>query len=213
VNPEDLHKIRNDYQLGKLDERQVDPDPLKQFELWMNQAIEARIEEPTAMTLATADVEGRPAARMVLLKGYDEQGLTFYTNYSSRKGRDLESNPYAALAFYWKELERQVRIEGIVEKVAEQESDNYFSSRPGPSQVGAIISPQSDVIPDRKYLEELKEDYLKNSVGENQRPSTWGGYRLVPSHFEFWQGRPGRLHDRIRYRLADSKWVIDRLAP
>jgi pyridoxamine 5'-phosphate oxidase len=213
VNPEDLHKIRNEYQLGELDEHQVDPDPMKQFELWMKQAIEARIEEPTAMTLATADVEGKPAARMVLLKGFDEQGFIFYTNYSSRKGRQLESNPHAALAFYWKEFERQVRIEGIVKKVAEQESDNYFSSRPGPSQVSAIISPQSEIIPNRQFLIDLQERFLQSNADHHSRPQHWGGYRLKPNMIEFWQGRPGRLHDRIRYRLSNSNWVIERLAP
>jgi pyridoxamine 5'-phosphate oxidase len=209
----DLSGIRNEYRRGNLDKSHVNPDPVKQFAVWMEQAFESGIEEPTAMTLATADSYGKPSARMVLLKGFDQSGFTFYTNYLSRKADQLKMNPYAALVLYWKELERQVRIEGRIEKVSPVESDEYFAARPRESQVSAIISPQSTIIPDRQYLIEMRDDYLVKHPKKHHRPLHWGGYRLKPGMIEFWQGRPGRLHDRIRYLLSESDWIIERLAP
>ena len=209
----DLSKIRNEYRLGVLDERHMIPDPMEQFSLWMAQAVEARVEEPTAMALATVSDEGLPSARIVLLKGADADGLVFYTNYLSRKGRDLENNPHAALVFHWKELERQVRVEGPVEKVLEKVSDDYFAVRPEESKITAIVSPQSAVVPDRQYLMDLKEGYLEARRGRHVRPGHWGGYRLVPDKMEFWQGRPGRMHDRILYSRAGNTWKRVRLAP
>ena len=213
MNPKDLSFIRNDYRQGELDETHVHADPMMQFGTWMEQAINAGIEEPTAMTLATATADGIPSARMVLLKGFDERGFSFFTNYLSRKGRELDSNPAAALVFFWKELERQVRIEGRVVKISPEQSDEYFSSRPEESQVNAIISPQSENISSRAHLEDLREYYLKNHEGPHKRPKKWGGYCLVPVAIEFWQGRPGRMHDRILYSVAANGWKIERLAP
>lgn len=210
----DLSGLRNEYRRGKLDKQHIDPDPVVQFRAWMKEAVTAGVDEPTAMTLATATSDGKPSARIVLLKGFDHDGFTFFTNYKSRKATDLEKNPFAALAFYWQELERQVRVEGKVTRVTDAESDDYFAIRPHESQVGAIISPQSKVVPDRQYLEDLRDDYLKKLKGENRRPHFWGGYRLIPDLFEFWQGRPGRLHDRLQYTLSsDNSWKIERLAP
>jgi pyridoxamine 5'-phosphate oxidase len=165
------------------------------------------------MTLATVGPDGQPSARMVLLKGYDDQGFVFYTNYESRKGQEISKNHRVALVLYWKELERQVRIEGVVLKTSGQESDEYFKSRPPESQVSAIISPQSSVIPDREYLELLRKEYMKGFTGEHKRPSLWGGFHVIPEMVEFWQGRPNRLHDRIRYSRKGGDWVIERLAP
>jgi pyridoxamine 5'-phosphate oxidase len=209
----DLSKIRNEYLRGELDISHVLPDPYHQFGIWMDQAIKAEIEEPTAMTLATVTGEGKPSARMVLLKGFDEKGFVFFTNYDSRKGQEIAKNHRVVLVFYWKELERQVRIEGFVLKTSGQESDDYFRSRPAESQVSAIISPQSNVIPDRKYLENLRDEYLKNYPGERQRPKNWGGYQVVAEVIEFWQGRENRLHDRLRYTRKGGEWIIERLAP
>jgi pyridoxamine 5'-phosphate oxidase len=209
----DLSKIRNEYRLGELDIAQVDPDPVKQFSTWMDQAIRAGIEEPTAMTLATATRDGRPSARMVLLKDFGQDGFTFFTNYQGRKAGELKENPLAAMVFYWKELERQVRIEGRVKKISATESDEYFASRPPESQISAVISPQSAPLPDRKFLEQLRQDYLAISGAKHFRPPHWGGYRLSPTLMEFWQGRPGRLHDRIQYTLDHNNWEIVRLAP
>ena len=209
----DLASIRNEYLQGELDVDHVMPDPLQQFGIWMDQAILAEIDEPTAMTLATVGPDGQPSARMVLLKGYDDQGFVFYTNYESRKGQEISKNHRVAMVLYWKELERQVRIEGVVLKTSGQESDEYFKSRPPESQVSAIISPQSNVIPDRKYLEVLRKEYMKGFTGEHMRPSHWGGFHVIPEMVEFWQGRPNRLHDRIRYSRKGGDWVIERLAP
>jgi pyridoxamine 5'-phosphate oxidase len=209
----DLTGIRNEYLRGILDRKHADPDPVAQFGKWMEEAVRAGIEEPTAMTLATADAAGRPSARIVLLKGFDRHGFIFFTNYQSRKGQDLEANPFAALVFHWKELERQVRIEGKVIKLPAPDSDEYFASRPFESQVSAIVSPQSQVVPDRQFLIQLKEEYLKGNRDRNQRPPHWGGFRLIPSLFEFWQGRPGRLHDRIQYSMEKDSWKLLRLAP
>lgn len=208
-----LSKIRNEYLQGELDITHVHPDPVQQFGAWMEQALSAEIEEPTAMTLATVSPEGKPSARMVLLKGFDVNGFVFFTNYESRKGREIAKNHQVALVFYWKELEREVRIEGFVIKTSGKESDDYFHSRPAESQVSAIISPQSTSIPDRRHLENLRKEYLQNHSGEHKRPAHWGGYQVVPEVIEFWQGRPNRLHDRIRYAREKDAWGIERLAP
>ena len=209
----DLAQLRNDYALKTLDERDVDRDPLKQFGVWMVEAIHAQVPEPTAMSLSTVGADGRPAGRIVLLKGLDPQGFVFYTNYQSRKGRDLAAHPAAALTFLWKELERQVRIEGEVEKVSEDDSTAYYKTRPLGSRIGAWASPQSEAIENRAWLEKRWEE-LGKQHGENPpRPSHWGGYRVVPEYIEFWQGRRSRLHDRIAYNRLGNAWEITRLAP
>ncbi len=210
----DLAAIRTDYILRSLDEKDVLPDPFSQFHLWISEALEAVCLEPTAMTLATSSPDGEPFARIVLLKGADEKGLYFYTNYGSDKGRQLEANPKAAAVFLWAELERQVRVKGMVAKVTPEESDKYFNSRPEDSRISASVSPQSHVVPDRKYLENLFA-IRKNALAGNviERPDNWGGYVIKPYMFEFWQGRKSRLHDRIRYSLIEGKWKIERLAP
>jgi pyridoxamine 5'-phosphate oxidase len=206
--------LRQNYTLQALNEADIDPDPMKQFQRWLEQAIAAELPEPNAMTLATATHDGIPSARIVLLKGIDERGFAFYTNYESRKGQELADNPHAALVFLWTVLERQVRIEGRVEKVAAAETEAYFLSRPLASRLGAWASDQSRVIADRDVLEQrfkaLKTTYQDGNV---PRPPHWGGYRVIPHHIEFWQGRTSRLHDRLRYRLEESNWLIDRLAP
>jgi pyridoxamine 5'-phosphate oxidase len=209
----DLAQLRKDYELKTLDEAQVDRDPLKQFGVWMVEAIHAQVPEPTAMTLATADAKGRPSGRIVLLKGLDAKGFVFFTNYESRKGRELAANPYAALTFLWKELERQVRIEGRIEKVTAEESRAYYETRPLGARIGAWASPQSKVIESRAWLEkrwaELSEQY-----GEAPAlPPHWGGYRVVAQYIEFWQGRRSRLHDRVTYTRQGEQWKLARLAP
>ena len=205
--------IRKDYALRRLEESDADADPLRQFRQWLDEAIRAEVPEPTAMTLATADAAGRPSARVVLLKGVDERGFVFFTNYESRKGAELATRPRAALVFFWKELERQVRIEGDIEKVSAAENDAYYLSRPLGSRIGAWASPQSQGIESREWLEaRVREAEAKH--GDNpQRPSHWGGYRLVPDALEFWQGRQSRLHDRIAYKKEAGVWVRSRLAP
>ncbi|MEP6941340.1 MAG: pyridoxamine 5'-phosphate oxidase [Betaproteobacteria bacterium] len=208
--------LRRDYHRAALDERDVDRDPVRQFERWLGEAIRAEIPEPTAMTLATADAAGRPSARIVLLKSVSSGGLAFYTNYQSRKGVELADRPEAALLFHWVELERQVRVEGRVGKVVEGESDAYFASRPWKSRLGAWASPQSRVIADRAALERelaAAEERFGARDGDMPRPPHWGGYRLVPDRIEFWQGRESRLHDRIQYRADAGQWRIERLAP
>jgi len=206
--------LRQNYTLQALNEADVDPDPIRQFQRWLNQAIAAELPEPNAMTLATATRDGIPSARIVLLKGLDARGFAFYTNYESRKGQELADNPQAALVFLWTVLERQVRIEGQVEKVAAAETDAYFQSRPLASRLGAWASEQSRVIRDREVLEqrfaELKATYADETV---PRPLHWGGYRVIPRQIEFWQGRTSRLHDRLRYRLEQGNWLLERLAP
>jgi pyridoxamine 5'-phosphate oxidase len=195
-----------------LDEAEVDPDPLRQFGTWFEEATAAGVRAPEAMAAATATSDGRPSVRMVLLKGFDEQGFVFFTGYASRKGAELEANPRAALLFYWDPLGRQVRIEGPVERVSDAESDAYFRSRPRGAQISASVSPQSRVVESRASLEALAAD-LEAQGGEIPRPPTWGGFRLTPETYEFWQHRANRLHDRLRYRREDEAWKIDRLAP
>jgi pyridoxamine 5'-phosphate oxidase len=198
-----------------LDESTVDRDPIKQFRLWFDAAVASGSRLPESMTLATATPDGRPSARVVLLKHVDTHGFVFYTNYRSTKAKELDENPHAALVFYWVGLDRQVRVEGRVERVSAAESDEYFKTRPRESQLGALASPQSEVIESREVLEnrlrELEENYRDREV---ERPAHWGGYRLKPERIEFWENRPGRLHDRIAYDLqADGSWSIARLAP
>ena len=208
-----LADLRNEYALKTLDEGDVDRDPLKHFGVWMVEAIHAQVPEPTAMSLSTVGAEGRPAGRIVLLKGLDPKGFVFFTNYESRKGRDLAAHPFAALTFLWKELERQVRIEGTVEKVSADESSAYYTTRPLGSRIGAWASPQSEAIENRAWLEKRWQELAKEH-GENPlRPGHWGGYRVLPESLEFWQGRRSRLHDRVTYTRADGKWKIARLAP
>lgn len=210
----DLADLRKSYERDALDERAADPDPLKQFERWMGQALTAQLPEPNAMTLATVDGTLRPSTRVVLIKGYDENGITWYTNRNSRKGRELAANPFAALQFHWVELERVVRIEGRVDQVSDAESDAYFASRPLDSRIGAWASPQSQVISSRAVLVANAARYGAQFLLHPPRPPHWGGYRLHPDTWEFWQGRKSRLHDRLRYRLDDDRqWIRERLAP
>ena len=208
--------LRQNYTLAGLDKTDVDADPIEQFKLWFQQALDADLVEPNAMTLATATHDGKPTARIVLLKGVSDRGFVFYTNYESQKGQQLIANPYAALVFLWDKLERQVRIEGKVEKLASEESAEYFHSRPKASQLGAWTSDQSRVIPNREVLE-LKQAQLQEKYSDDTEvplPPHWGGFRVVPSRIEFWQGRPSRLHDRLVYDLQiDGSWQIDRLSP
>jgi pyridoxamine 5'-phosphate oxidase len=207
--------LRKDYTLQDLSESEVDPNPFIQFKQWFEQALSAQLPEPNAMTIATATPDGKPSARMVLLKDFDQRGFVFFTNYNSRKGQELAENPQAALVFWWAELERQVRITGRVEKVCETESDQYFYSRPENSRLGAWASHQSEVIASREDLEQrLQELQLKYDHLEVPRPPHWGGLRVVPTEIEFWQGRSSRLHDRLLYtRLDNGNWKIARLSP
>ncbi|WP_392531883.1 pyridoxamine 5'-phosphate oxidase [Nostoc sp. C117] len=207
--------LRKDYTLQGLSELEVDINPFIQFKKWFDQALAAQLPEPNAMTIATATPDGKPSARMVLLKDFDERGFTFFTNYTSHKGQELAENPQAALIFWWAELERQVRICGYVEKVSETESDRYFHSRPANSRLGAWVSNQSEVIESREVLEQrLKEFMSKYENEEIPRPPHWGGLRVIPTQIEFWQGRPSRLHDRLLYSCLDNcTWRIERLSP
>ena len=206
--------LRAEYSRGELDEATSHADPLQQFARWWDEATRSEIREVNAMTLATADAVGRPGARTVLLKDFDARGFVFYTNYESRKGHELDANPRASLLFFWKELERQVRIEGLIEKTSDAESDDYFASRPLGSRLAAIASPQSAVIADRRMLEERYAEAEKRYGTTPRRPPNWGGFRVMPEAIEFWQGRPNRLHDRLLYRrTASGDWDIVRLAP
>jgi pyridoxamine 5'-phosphate oxidase len=211
----DISSLRRSYALESLDESEVSKHPFAQFKYWFGEAVSAQVTEPNAMTLATSTLEGRPSARIVLLKGFDEKGFVFFTNYESRKGAEMTENPLAALLFCWLDLERQIRIEGRIEKISREESEQYFVSRPKSSQIGAWTSPQSTVIDNRNVLEirqkALEEQYSQAEV--LPLPPNWGGYILVPDYFEFWQGRESRLHDRIRYQLEDGSWRLARLAP
>jgi len=210
-----LSSLRNEYNQSCLDERDINLDPIRQLRTWLDEAVAAGVYEPSAMALATATPDGHPSVRIVLLKGLDELGLTFHTCYDGRKGKELEANPHGAVVLFWPTLERQVRVEGRVERVSAEESDAYFKTRPLESQIGAWASPQSEVIASRADLETRYEDVKNRFAGrEIPRPNNWGGLRLIPSVFEFWQGRPGRLHDRIRFnKPTEGNWRIERLAP
>lgn len=215
MNMENLQDMREEYASAELSENSVKADPIKQFAVWFDEAQEAKVPEQNAMTLSTATHDGRPSARIVLLKGYSDAGFVFFTNYLSRKGKEIGKNPMGALTFFWPSLERQVRIEGVLEKVSKEESEKYFHSRPKDSQVGAVVSPQSQEIPDRAFLEKKWEEMTAAYEGkEVPKPSFWGGYILKPRLIEFWQGRPSRLHDRLLYKKIDNRnWKKVRLAP
>jgi len=211
-----LADLRINYSRASLDEADAAPSPFAQFDRWFKEALAAKLPEPNTMTLATVGDDGRPSARIVLIKAVDDRGFVFFTNYESRKGRDLDANPHAALLFYWIELERQVRIEGHIEKTTEEESDRYFASRPLGSRIGAWASEQSTVIDSRATLEAREKDVSARFGDNPPRPPHWGGYRLVPDSLEFWQGRPSRLHDRLHYTRDDTAphgWTISRLSP
>ncbi|MGM0530186.1 MAG: pyridoxamine 5'-phosphate oxidase [Bacteroidota bacterium] len=210
----DLSHIRREYAQRSLSKKDVDKDPINQLERWLDEAVHAGALEPTAMGLSTANEGGKVTSRTVLLKDLKSEGLSFYTNYNSLKGKQMKENPMAAALFYWAELERQVRVEGITEKLSPEESDKYFESRPETSKIGAWASDQSAEIPDRDYLEQRQKELEKQFRNKKiERPSHWGGYLIRPTRFEFWQGRENRLHDRIGYSLENRKWVIRRLAP
>jgi pyridoxamine 5'-phosphate oxidase len=207
--------LRKEYSSAFLNEDDVNQNPFKQFELWMHQAVEAEILEPHAMTVSTVSSEGKPSSRIVLLRGFDENGFVFYTNYNSHKGNDMAQNKYACLNFFWPELERQIRIEGSIAKIDQQISTNYFHSRPRESQIGAWASAQSAVIANRKVVEDAFLHYTEKfkHLELIPKPENWGGYNIKPSSIEFWQGRPSRLHDRLKYTDSNGVWKIDRLSP
>jgi len=215
MNEQDIQNLRQDYNSAALSEKDINPNPIKQFDKWFNEALDANVHEPNAMTLATATTDGRPSARIVLLKGFNNDGFMFYTNYLSRKGKEIAKNPLASVVFFWGSMERQVRIEGTIEKLSREQSEDYFHSRPKGSQLGAVASPQSQEIAGREILDNklkgLEAEYADKQV---PKPSYWGGYLLKPRIVEFWQGRSNRLHDRLVYKKTDNKnWKIVRLAP
>lgn len=215
MDARELSQLRREYAAGGLDETDLAPDPVTMFRAWMHDAVRAGLHEPNAFVLATAGVDGVPGSRIVLLKGLDERGFVFFTNYSSRKGEELVANPRAALLFPWHPLERQVRVEGTVSRLSVEENDAYFASRPRAAQIGAWASPQSQVVLDRAELDRRYDEVAARfgDEGEVPRPDHWGGYCLEPATVEFWQGRIGRMHDRLRYRRGDAGWVVERLAP
>ena len=210
-----IQNLRQDYRSASLSKSDVDKNPFQQFSKWFKEALNAKVTEPNAMTIATSNKNAIPSARIVLLKEFNEAGFVFYTNYNSQKGKELEENPHAALIFFWGDLERQIRIEGVVEKVTEEDATEYFNSRPKGSQLGALTSPQSETIPNRAFLEyklaDLEKEYHYKDIS---KPAHWGGYRVIPNKIEFWQGRTSRLHDRIVYlKNDDQSWRFERLAP
>ncbi|MFP4620629.1 MAG: pyridoxamine 5'-phosphate oxidase [Bacteroidales bacterium] len=210
----DLSHIRREYAQQSLSKKDLEKDPTRELQRWLDEAVHAGALEPTAMFLSTSNAKGRITSRTVLLKEVKTEGLVFYTNYNSLKGRQLKENPFVSALFYWAELERQVRVEGVTEKVSPEESDRYFESRPEASRIGTWTSDQSTEIPDRQYLEQKQQEYSEYFRNKKiKRPPHWGGYLIKPSRFEFWQGRENRLHDRIEYSLEDKKWVLRRLAP
>jgi pyridoxamine 5'-phosphate oxidase len=215
IKKETIENLRQEYRSASLTEKEVAADPISQFAKWFAEALDGGLYEPNAMTLATATHDGKPSARTMLLKGFDKTGFTFYTNYLSRKGKEISKNPAACMVFFWPELERQVRIEGTLEKVSKEESEKYFQSRPKESQLGAIASQQSQVISDRDTLENTWKELIEKFADKDvPKPAYWGGYILKPQIVEFWQGRPGRLHDRIVYKRSDkNNWKIVRIAP
>ena len=215
LSKSEIAHIRKEYCQQTLSEQNIEKSPVKQFEKWWNQAVSSEIDEVNAMTLATSDSKNTPSARIVLLKAFNDKGFVFFTNYISKKGQAIKENPKACLLFFWKEFERQIRIEGNIEKVSEDDSDEYFDSRPYESKLGAWSSPQSEIVADRKVIEDNVSRYRNQfSDGSVPRPPFWGGYILKPELFEFWQGRPSRLHDRIQYTMiGKNNWRIDRLAP
>lgn len=212
-SPHDLAQMRKSYEQAALDESHVKSLPIDQFHHWFDEAVKSRVLEPNAMTLATVGQDGRPSTRVLLLKGADARGLVWFTNYGSRKGQELDANPFAAMQFFWPELERVVRIEGRVERVSELESDEYYRSRPLGSRIGAWVSPQSSVLGSRDELEAAWAEQQSLLGDDPPRPPHWGGHRLIPDRWEFWQGRPSRLHDRLVYLMREGDWVLQRLAP
>lgn len=209
-----LKNVRTDYNLDTLDVKTADPDPFVQFSVWMKMAVDYNVNEPNAMNLATVSDNGQPSSRIVLLRDFTAEGFVFFTNYGSHKGIELESRKLAALNFFWPELHKQVRIEGTASRIEESDSDEYFSTQPRESQIGALVSQQSTPLTSREELEQKFENLTKELEGKDlQRPKNWGGYRIKPSLFEFWQGRPSRLHDRIRYDLTGGTWKLSRLYP